>query len=322
MSHNIKSEPILLVGAGPMAIEYARILKDADVNYTVVGRGLNSANKFEKELGKTVVQGGIELYLQDQNEIPKIAIVALQVNQLAAITQLLLFHGVKKVLVEKPAGITKKEIEQLVHKEKFFQSKIFVAYNRRFLSSVQKAKELIVEDGGILSFNFEFTEWSHVIAPLSKPEGVKETWFYSNTTHVVDLAFFLGGAIKEMKSFVSRGLKWHPKGSVFSGAGITNNGALFSYHANWESAGRWGLELSTGKRKIILTPLEKVQIQNLGSIQVHEMEIDDTWDRKYKPGLYLQVYHFIMNDDCTDLLRIGSQLENFETIFEKILNDQ
>ena len=125
-----------------------------------------------------------------------------------------------------------------------------------------------------------------------------------------------------MKSFVSRGLKWHPKGSVFSGAGITNNGALFSYHANWESAGRWGLELSTGKRKIILTPLEKVQIQNLGSIQVHEMEIDDTWDRKYKPGLYLQVYHFIMNDDCTDLLRIGSQLENFETIFEKILNDQ
>ena len=50
MSHNIKSEPILLVGAGPMAIEYARILKDADVNYTVVGRGLNSANKFEKEL--------------------------------------------------------------------------------------------------------------------------------------------------------------------------------------------------------------------------------------------------------------------------------
>lgn len=50
-------------------------------------------------------------------------------------------------------------------------------------------KKIIAEDGGITSFNFEFTEWAHVIEKLDYPREVFENWFFVNSTHVVDLAF-------------------------------------------------------------------------------------------------------------------------------------
>ncbi|WP_197740081.1 hypothetical protein [Vibrio taketomensis] len=36
------------------------------------------------------------------------------------------------------------------------------------------AKNIIKQDGGVQSFNFELTEWGHVIANLEKGEGVKK----------------------------------------------------------------------------------------------------------------------------------------------------
>ena len=52
-----------------------------------------------------------------------------------------------------------------------------VGFNRRFYSSVLKAKDIIHEDGGVKSFFFEFTEWSHVIAGLKNPDD-PELVFY------------------------------------------------------------------------------------------------------------------------------------------------
>lgn len=87
-------------------------------------------------------------------------------------------------------------------------------------------------------------------------------------------------------------LSWHPK-TKFTGAGLTEKNVLFSYHSNWESAGIWGLELNTYKRKIILRPLEEVQIQWKGSIQVEKHEMDISVDQEFKPGLYHQLTSFL-----------------------------
>lgn len=322
MSYNIVSEEVLLVGAGPMAVEYAHILNDSELIYKTVGRGEASAAEFQEKTGHEVIQGGLDAYLDSEAAIPQIAIITLQVHQLADASIKLMRRGVKRILVEKPAGISRQEIEEVVKVSKETDSKVFVAYNRRFLASVQKAKELIKEDGELTSFNFEFTEWSHVIEPLVKPEGVKEAWFYANSTHVVDLAFFFGGPVKDISSYVQGGVSWHPKGSIFSGSGITQSNALFSYKANWESAGRWGVELLTPKRKFILMPMEKLHAQDLGTIKQYEIACDYTLDDKYKPGLYLQVYHFLMNDSCEDLMSIEEQLISFQSIYQTILQDQ
>ena len=61
---------VLLVGAGKMAIDYANVLKDIDVPTTVVGRGAESAQKFQDATKMPVIQGGIKKWLENVNEIP------------------------------------------------------------------------------------------------------------------------------------------------------------------------------------------------------------------------------------------------------------
>ena len=166
--------------------------------------------------------------------------------------------------------------------------------------------------------HFEFTEWAHKIEPLEKAPGVKENWFFANSTHVVDLAFYLAGNPVDWAAYSKSGqLTWHAK-TNFSGAGITENGVLFSYLSNWESAGRWGIELLTFKRRIYLKPLEGIQIQNKGSIQVEEFTFEKEIDEQFKPGLYAQVEDFL--GDCSKgVLSLGEHALNAKEIYAKIL---
>ena len=53
---------------------------------------------------------------------------------------------------------------------------------------------MIAEDGGVTSFHFEFTEWSHQIQHLQKAPGVMDHWVLGNSSHVLDLAFHLGAS--------------------------------------------------------------------------------------------------------------------------------
>ena len=52
------------------------------------------------------------------------------------------------------------------------KAKVYIAYNRRFFSSVMEESKIIKADGGITSLHFEFTEWADRIKELSKPKEV------------------------------------------------------------------------------------------------------------------------------------------------------
>lgn len=310
---------IWLVGAGLMAQDYIKVLDALKEDFTVIGRGVETAKKCEETMGCEVIVGGLETFLMQKPEICSHAIVSVGVEKLYETTKILIEYGVKNILVEKPAGLHKKEFEDLVQISEEKQAKVFVAYNRRFYASVLKAQEIIKEDGGVTSFNFEFTEWAHVIAPLVKAEGVKEKWFLGNSTHVVDLAFFLGGKPKDICTFTNGSLDWHKASSVFSGAGRSEGNALFSYQANWESAGRWSVEILTRKHRLILRPMEKLQIQKKGTItQEFDESIDYILDEKYKPGLYLQTRNFI-NSNFKGMCSLKEQLSFLDT-YNKIAN--
>ena len=192
MPDYLKVKNIWLIGAGYMAVEYAKVLQGMNIPFKVVGRGIKSAMNFEKKTGLAVQTGGVNHFLEQTKELPFAAIVAVSVENLATPTLLLLKKGVKHILVEKPAGLNLEELEELNREVKKQKADVFVAYNRRFYTSTLKAKEIINEDGGVTSFNFEFTEWSHIIKDLKKLDIVKNKWFLANSTHVVDLAFFFG----------------------------------------------------------------------------------------------------------------------------------
>lgn len=302
---------VYIIGSGPMAVDYAKVLKAMGIEFAVVGRGQASCEKFKNETGMECISGGFDTWFNAQISFPKYAIVAVSEENLGSVTEKLIQRNVAKILVEKPGAATYEEVDRILQTQKDSSSKVFVGYNRRFYSSVQTAKKLIKEDGGVKSFFFEFTEWGHVIQEKVCPPLVKEEWLWHNSTHVMDLAFYLGGFPSKIASFKAGSLDWHPSGSKYSGAGVTQEGALFSYMANWAAPGRWVVEILTDKRRFIFKPLEKLQVQKIGSVAVEEHPIESQMDLNFKPGLYNQVKAFIEERDM-DLVTLAQQKQNMQ----------
>ncbi|MDR2457052.1 MAG: Gfo/Idh/MocA family oxidoreductase [Clostridiales Family XIII bacterium] len=310
---------ILLIGAGYMAKEYGKVLKGLNKPFKVFGRGKESAKEFEKEIDVSVNTNGLEnLRKVSKNAV---AIVAVDMMSLAPITKTLIKLGVKKILLEKPGGKDFTEIKSLANFAKSTTTEIYIAYNRRYYASVIEAMKIIEKDGGVSSFNFEFTEWAHIIGSLKKPAHIKENWLLGNSTHVIDLAFYLGGIPKEISTFTAGSMNWHKRASKFAGAGKTKNNCLFSYFADWKAPGRWGVEIMSEKHKAILRPLEKLKIQKLGSIEINDILIDDFLDIKYKPGLFLQTKEFLANKKSIKLKTIEHQAKEIP-ILKKILGER
>ena len=316
---------IWLIGAGPHAREYAKVLLSMGVAFKVIGRGAESAKAFETATGHPVHVGGLHKALTEL-EVPAQAIVAVSFEQLAEVAVELIQAGVTRLLLEKPAGLNMVELQRVAAAAKSKKAQIVVAYNRRFYASTWAARRMIEEDGGPVSCCFEFTEWAHTIAPAPFPPEVKAMWLMCNSSHVIDLAFHLCGNPVDWKCWQAGTLDWHHASSRFCGAGVTERGVLFSYHADWEAPGRWTVEVLTRKRRLIFKPMEQLQVIVLASVKVEPVEIDDVLDKAFKPGLYAETMAFLNGDDslfCTieeQLLHgaIYSEMAGYPTPFPTV----
>lgn len=308
---------IWIIGAGNIAAEYDKVLTSLGTEFITIGRGEESAVKYGDQTGHSVVRGGLESFLVSKPRLPDGAIVAVPTTQLASTCIELMNYGVRRIFCEKPGFCKPEELDAVYKLSKQTNTEVFYAYNRRFYASVLKAEEIIKDDGGLLSFNFEFTEWGHVISATGHPKEVKENWMYANSTHVIDLAFFIGGEPSDWNAYAKDELDWH-KPVNFSGAGITKKGVLFNYQANWNAPGRWAVELLTPLHRIYLKPMESLQLQDKGSVKVFPVEIDDHLDKEFKPGFYLETKAFLEND-TSRLCSIDEQIEHTVSIYNKIM---
>jgi len=307
-----------LIGTGNMAYNYAKVLKSLKQPFEVIGRGKNSALIFKKQTGVDAKIGGLKLNIKKADIIPNVAIVAVNVENLAEVTRSLICSGVKYILLEKPGALNFQEIYSLnllATKEKVT---VMIAYNRRFYNSVSILRDLIKQDGGILSMNFEFTEWSHIIKSLKKNSKVKKNWLIANSSHIIDLAFHLGGRPKCWKYWHAgkNNLNWHPSSARFCGSGVTDKGIIFSYNSDWQAPGRWSLEFKTIKRRFILKPIEQLQVINLESLKLENIKQRNNFDKNFMAGLYLQTRNFIKKD-FSHFCLLSEQVKNIK-IYSKI----
>ena len=306
---------LLVLGAGPMAAEYVRVLKALGVHFVVVGRGAASAARLRDRFHVEVRTGGLDQYLSCASA-PFAAILAVPVEYLASTTQSLAHAGTKRILVEKPGSLNTDELRGLMLATSDTRTQVWIAYNRRFLQSTLVARDLVKEDGGVTSFSFEFSEWVDKVVEAPASPHVKETWVVANSSHVIDLAFYLGGAPTELASWTRGSLSWHRTGDRFAGAGLTDSGALFSYRSDWLSPGRWRVEIGTRNRRILLSPLETLQQMVHGSLEFEAVRIDDDVDRNFKPGLFHQTSAFLQGPS-DDLCTLEQQLERMH-MYEQI----
>jgi len=308
---------VALIGAGPMARAYAAVLKDIGANRRVIGRGEKSAAAFKEKTGLDVRTGGLEDYLASGEDLPEYAIISTPVDALAPNAKALVAAGIKNILVEKPAGLSPEETRDLADFAAAYGANVFVAYNRRYYASVMAAKKLIEADGGATSLRMEFSEYAFRIKDVPTAAHIKSQWLYANSTHVLDMGFFLAGYPSEISGLQAGGSDWHPAGSQFVGHGRLQNGGLFSYHADWDAAPRWMVEVMTPKRTLMFNPLEKLNERSPEGFAITPIELEDDLDTRFKPGLHAQTDAFLKNN-TTDLATIASHAHHMENTYKVI----
>ncbi len=274
------SDRVLVAGAGDMAREHVKTLLHLGIEAErihVVGFRESNARKLGDDFGVAWTSGGTPA-LADV-PAPSAAIVATSLLALPEVTCALLNYDGIRILVEKPGGLYLRDLVRIRDEANHLGAEVFIAYNRRFYPSVDRVRQICEEDGGVLSCFFDFTE---VEAPILQamrdkdyPREVVDRWGIVDCLHVIDLFLHLAGKPTDWSYQVAGegSLDWHPSGSIYAGAGVTDRCAVFSYLSTWSGAGRWGVEVTTLRRKLFLRPLEGLRVQERGTFVEVQQEI-------------------------------------------------
>lgn len=309
---------IYIVGAGYMAREYSKVLQSMSEPFIVIGRGSSAVKELIDDLGVEAISGGLTKYLSENHMVPDAAIVCTPVETLASMTIELIEFGVRKILLEKPGALSIEDLEKIKRRAADVNALVVIGYNRRFYQSTISLKERLKKET-LIAANFEMTEWSHIIEAESCEAEVKQKWVLANTSHVIDLVTHIVGNFKELSTYSSGSLPWHNKSSRFVGSGRSDKGILISYCGYWDGPGRWSAEFVTTQSRYIFRPMEKLQVQKLGSVAMDfDESIDYSLDKKFKPGLYLQASSFL-SGDYINFCTLDEQISSF-SFYEKIAN--
>ena len=201
------------------------------------------------------------------------------------VTKSVIQNGQQNILIEKPGSLYSNELLDLSKNNK--NLRIRIAYNRLTYPNFHKLKSIINEEG-ISSCNFNFTEILHFIDFKKDIQSVYSRWGIVNSLHVIAMVFELIGFPKDYKFYNSGSLDWHPASSIFVGSGISEKGVLFSYHADWNSAGRWGIEIMTKKNAYRLIPLEELFVRYKNAFEWNKVSFDVAYP-EIKQGIAEQI---------------------------------
>jgi predicted dehydrogenase len=311
-----KNNSITLIGTGLMANQYALAINEMNIkNVQIISKSKHKGEKFCKQFGfKHLLYGGYKNNIKNLNN-SDLVIVSLPIPLLLDATQELLKNNFTNILIEKPGSIYDNELLKL--SKKITEQNVRVGYNRLLYPSFLKLKSILSNEE-ITSCTFNFTEWVHKIIFNKYASDVYQRWGISNSLHLISMAFELIGMPKTMTSYQNGKLDWHKSGSVFAGSGISELKVPFTYHADWESAGRWVIEIMTKKGKYRLSPLEELHFCRLGETKWRKIFLNTPFP-KSKTGISEEIASMLSNEsDVRKYLPSLKKSANYNRIASKI----
>jgi len=248
-----------VVGYGNIGKQHVKALRALGVGQIrVCSRSAGPLEELDGVAGVSVLPGGIEGL--DCDPAPnELGIVATPTEMLVPAARRLASLGFRRILIEKPVSLWSEEIVGLA--TDFEQQGIdaICGYNRATYPSFHEIKYRTLNEGGITSCTYSFTELIKPDWVERYPAGELARWGVSNSLNPISMAHGLIGMPKTWGCHRSGSLPWHKNGSVFVGSGISESGIPFAYHADWGSQGRWSVEVHTSASSYRLCPLERVQ---------------------------------------------------------------
>lgn len=284
---------MIIVGAGNMAMEYARVLAALGVGIDVIGNREASGDKFYEWAKSQGITARVRFGGVAKNAVnDDYAIVAVPVSLLYDVTKTLIGKGVKHILVEKPGALYTVQMRAVAYLANAHGVDVRIAYNRRFLNSVQSARTIARRDG-LRRLHFCFGDDMDAVRKTNHPEEVKRKWIVANSSHVIDAALFIGDGAQHIYAEST----W-----PFRGAGYGADYPI-SYSTDWDKDKRWHIEFETrAGERYYLAPIEKLtRVDGPGQGTVIAFEEGDL-----KPGLEAMVWSFM--HDKHDLPTAGEQL--------------
>ena len=221
--------------------------------------------------------------------------------------------------VEKPPGLDLIHLKKLCLLAKKNKVINMVGYNRRFYSNFHEGIKIIKRYGKLLAIKIEGHERFWKIEKIINKKN-KNSWIYSNSSHVIDLFTFFSGKIKNIYSISSS--YSGKRNDNFSTIIKFENGTLGTFISNWYSPGGWSVCLYGEKVTVVFKPLEKgVWIDQ--NFKKHNIKLDSK-DIRYKAGFYNQMIAFkklLKNKKIIWPIQDLNSSMNTYSLIKKIKND-
>ena len=286
---------VTIVGYGFMGKRYLEALTSLGVGDIHVCSRSNQPLEALKGLeGISTTTGGFQKLARPASA-NDLGIVATPTADLLAAAAHLANLGFRKILVEKPVSLWSHEIMTLATLFERLDIHGVTAYNRLAYPSYLEARARTLWDGGITSCIYTFTEMIQDDWPVRYTSNELTRWGVANSLHPISMAHGLIGFPKTWNAQRFGAISWHPSGSVFVGAGVSELSVPFTYQADWTSKGRWSVEVNTQVASYRLCPLEKLFTKTAALGNWEEVPIT-TFDHRVKTGIAEQVSAMISDD--------------------------
>lgn len=272
---------VAIIGSGYMAQEYLSIFSKR-TEFTLVGivsRSLSNAKTVAERFGNPPVYVSVkELYNSTAADL-----VVVAVSELATYTVLKeVWQFSWTCLVEKPAGHNLDEAKKILDEADGAAGLTFVALNRRFYESVAYAKSQLTNTVGPRYLQLVDQHDTLEARRIGTPARVIDNWHFANAIHTVDLLVFLArGEVREVTTSTWQG----SKEIMVATSNISfSSGDQAEYTSYWNTPQNWSLSISTPEKRLVLAPIEKLYMQELGQRGLTDINLGGR-DTLFKPGL-------------------------------------
>lgn len=272
---------VACIGAGSMAREHLRAFA-AVPGVTLGGifsRTRARAEALAKELGAASVHDSIASLAATKADLVVVTVTELSMREIATAC----FAHPWTVLLEKPAGYDLADAEAIV-RAAAARDRVYVALNRRFLSSTRTALEDLETNAGPRFVHVQDQESQEQARQIGHPPAVVDNWMYANSVHVVDyLRVFGRGKVTRVTPVVP----WTSEAPVNVASVDFESGDRGLYTGIWRGPGPWAVTVTTPAKRWEMRPLESASYQLAGERKLNPVETH-AWDKELKPGFRLQ----------------------------------
>jgi predicted dehydrogenase len=280
---------VAIVGAGRMAREHIRAFSDvpgvciAGITSRTPGRAQALADEFKIPV---VCKSLSELY---ESIRPDLAVVTVSAESMCAVACQCFAYG-RNILLEKPPGSNVVEAETIQTAARRFSCRVWVALNRRFMSSTRAALDDLNQRPGPRHIQVLDQLDRKLTASFGHPAQIMENLMFFSSIHVIDYFRVFGrGTIESVRPVFS----WNASQPWLVSAAVQfKSGDTGLYQAIWDGPGPWAVAVNTPEVRWEMRPLEHATYQVAGSRRAVETEIS-AFDQKFKPGFRLQAEQVI-----------------------------